>query len=161
MTHVENPRENTCFGCGPEHPRGLRLSFEQVTADDGVKEVRTRFSPTSEETGWPTLFHHGLHFTVLYETSYWTALTLGGELWTSFGPHQYTIVRLPRVGSAYEARGRIVRSGPEELTILATTAAAAGKPCGRLETTWRPARREALERAGIVLPAYLAQELSP
>lgn len=161
MVELENPPENPCFGCGPHHPRGLRLRFERTVSEDGADEVRTTFAPKPDETGWPTLFHHGLHFTVLYETSYWTALTLGGKLWVSFGPATYLADRLPRVGLTYVARGRIVRSEPEVLSIRATTSTNEGKSCGTLESSWRPASRHVIERAGIRLPDYLESELSP
>ncbi len=161
MPELENPVENPCFGCGPFHPRGLRLRFETTSTEDGQEEVLAKFVPKADEVGWPTLFHHGLHFTVLYETAYWTALTLGGKLWVSGGPLTYTADRLPRVGVEHVARGRIVRSDPDRLTIRSTTATANGKPCGTLESTWSPARRAVVERAGIPLPEYLARELSP
>jgi hypothetical protein len=117
--------------------------------------------PQSDEIGWPTLFHHGLHFMVLYETSYWTALTLGHKLWVSEGPISYDAVRLPRVGIAHVARGRIVITGPTRLEIRAQTATESGKPCGTLKSSWVPARRDVVERAGIPLPDYLRSELSP
>jgi len=98
---------------------------------------------------------------VLYETSYWTALTLGGKLWVSDGPITYSSARLPRVGARHLARGRVVRSAPDALTVHATTATDAGKPCGTLDSTWRPASRLAVERAHIPLPEYLKPELSP
>jgi hypothetical protein len=161
MTELENPAENPCFGCGPNHARGLRLRFETATGDDGVPEVRTNFTPKVDEIGWPTLFHHGLHFMVLYESSYWAALTFGGKLWVSVGPVTYSADRLPRVGSDHLARARIVRSEPECLAIHAETSTANGKPCGVLDSTWRPASRAVIDRAGIPLPDYLLSELAP
>lgn len=161
MVELENPPENPCFGCGPNHPRGLRLGFEQVLAEDGTPEVVTRFTPKPDEVGWPTLFHHSLHFGVLYETSYWTALTLGGRLWVSVGPVTYTAERLPRVGTLHIARARITRTETDQLSIRATSATSSGKPCGLLESTWHPARRDVLERAGIPLPEYLLSEVRP
>lgn len=161
MPELENPEENPCFGCGPRHARGLRLRFEQGIAPDGSAEVSTRFTPQADEIGWPTLFHHGLHFMVLYETSYWAALTLGGKLWVSQGPITYTAARLPRVGIPHVARGRIVRREATGLTIEATTATREGKPCGLLQSTWVPAVRETIERAGVPLPDYLLSELAP
>ena len=137
MVELENPPENPCFGCGPQHPRGLRLKFERVVADDGVAEVISRFTPKADEVGWPTLFHHSLHFGVLYETSYWTALTLGGRLWVSVGPVTYTADRLPRVGVPHVARARIRRAEPELLAIRANSVTEEGKPCGTLDSsTW-------------------------
>ncbi len=159
MGELENPEENPCFGCGPRHPRGLHLRFESVQAEDGVPEVATRFTPQPDEIGWPTLFHHGLHFTVLYEASYWTALTLGGRLWVSTGPIRYDARRLPRVGVEHVARARVLERSASSLSIRATSATLAGKPCGELESNWTPARREAVERAGITLPAYLLSEI--
>ena len=161
MAELENPPENPCFGCGPNHARGLRLRFERSTLADGTPEVVTTFTPKPDEIGWPTIFHHGLHFMVLYETAYWTALTLGGRLWVSRGPITYSADRLPRVGVAHSARGRIVGSEPELLRIQATTATQEGKACGALESTWQPASRRAVERAHIPLPDYLRPELSP
>ena len=160
MSALENPSENPCFGCGPLHPRGLHLKFEEATSPDGVPEVRTSFVPQPDEIGWPTLFHHGLHFLVLYEASYWTALTLGRKLWVSQGAISYNALRLPRVGIAHVARGRIVTMTPTRLEIRAETETKSGKPCGVLGSTWVPARRDVVERAGIPLPDYLRSELS-
>lgn len=159
MTRLENPPENPCFGCGPNHPRGLRLSFSEEASPDGAREVVATFEPKPDEIGWPTLFHHGLHFTVLYEASYWTALTLGGRLWVSTGPIRYDARRLPRVGVEHVARARVLERSASSLSIRATSATLAGKPCGELESNWTPARREAVERAGITLPAYLLSEI--
>jgi len=103
MLSLENPEESPCFGCGPRHPRGLRLQFERTEGSDGVPEVRTRFVPKPDEIGWPGLFHHGLHFLVLNEVSYWAALTLTGKIWVLEGPATYSFDRLPRVGVAHVA----------------------------------------------------------
>lgn len=159
MARLENPDGNPCFGCGPRHARGLRLSFAEQAAPDGSRSVATSFTPRSDEVGWPTLFHHGLHFTVLYETSYWAALTLGGGLWVSIGPIAYTSDRLPRVGVPHRAVGVLLDRSGTSLRTRATSSTENGKPCGTLEATWRPARRDVIERAGIPLPDYLRSEL--
>ena len=161
MVELENPEQSPCFGCGPHHPRGLRLRFERVVANDGVEEVRSEFVPKPDEIGWPTLFHHGLHFMVLNEVSYWVALTLTDRLWNLAGPATYAAERLPRVGVAHVARARIVRQSPGEIAIRATTATITGKPCGSLEGTWRPVSRAVIERAGVPLPDYLLPQLGP
>ncbi|MGD0250630.1 MAG: hypothetical protein ABSB97_07095 [Thermoplasmata archaeon] len=137
------------------------MRYESGTADDGTAEVRAAFVPKADEIGWPTLFHSGLHFLVLYEVSYWTALTLGGKVWVSVGPATYSSDRLPRVGVSHIARARILRSEPTFLSIRATTEVVGGKPCGSLESTWRPARRAAIERAHIPIPDYLLSEIDP
>jgi hypothetical protein len=159
MTDLANPPENPCFGCGPLHPRGLHLRFREELASDGVREVAGEFSPKPDEVGWPTLFHHGLHFMVLYEASYWAALTLAGKLWVSEGTISYTTERLPRVGVVHSVRARVVRRTDSTLSVVARTSSAAGRPCGTLESDWRPAKRNLIERAGIPLPQYLVDEL--
>ena len=161
MPELENPTDSPCFGCGPLHARGLRLRFEQTVTEDGTPEVRTTFTPKPDEVGWPTLFHHGLHFMVMSEVSYWTALALTGKVWIMTGPATYTADRLPRVGLAHVARGRIVERTDDRLAIHATTASAEGKPCGRLESSWRLSSRAAVERARIPLPEYLLPDLGP
>jgi hypothetical protein len=161
MVVLENPPENPCFGCGPRHPRGLRLAFEDVVAEDGVRELRTSFEPAADQIGWPGIFHTGLHFAVLYEVSYWTALTLGGRLMVSTGPGTYEHRRLPRVGRRHVARARL---GPVETTgqvVEAATATDDGKPCGTLRTFWRPVARSEIERAHVALPEYLLAEIPP
>ncbi len=161
MAELENPIESPCFGCGPAHARGLRLRFEEGVGDDGVREVRSTFVPKPDEVGWPTLFHHGLHFLVLNEVSYWAALTLSGKVWVLSGPATYTTDRLPRVGVAHVARARIVEREPDRLRIRATTATADGKACGSLEANWRPASRAVIDRAKVPLPDYLLEDLAP
>jgi len=161
MPFLENPPENPCFGCGPNHPRGLRLAFRSEVADDGTQEVRGEFTPKSDEVGWPTLFHHGLHFTVLYEASYWAALTLGGKLWVSTGPITYSADRLPRVGLLHTVSARLIESADTSLRARAETHGPGGKLCGRLDSAWRPASRAVAERAGIPLPEYLVAEMDP
>jgi hypothetical protein len=161
MSALENPSENPCFGCGPQHPRGLRLSFERTTLEDGTEAVRTEFTPKADEIGWPGLYHHSLHFAALYEASYWAALTLGGKLWISVGPITYDSQRLPRVGIGHTATARIVKSSDEHLEIEAISATRLGKPCGVLRSSWIPASKATIDRAQIHLPDYLLAEVGP
>ncbi len=159
MVDLENPPENACFGCGPANARGLRLRFERTVGRDGSTELRTFFRPGSDETGWPGIFHTGLHFTVLYEVSYWTALELGGRLMVSTGPATYAHRRLPRVGRMHVARGRLGPSGSEGQVVEAATETEDGRPCGTLRSFWRPVERAEIERAGLSLPGYLLNEI--
>ena len=159
MPALENPTDNPCFGCGPLHPRGLRLAFERHTAADGVDEVTTAFTPRPDEIGWPGVFHAGLHFMVLYEVSYWTALELGGRLMVSTGPGTYAHERLPRVGRLHVARARLGESSPSGREVVATSATADARPCGTLRTLWRPVERAEIERAHLQLPDYLLEAI--
>lgn len=151
---LENPPENPCFGCGPNHPRGLRLQFER---EGDV--VRTRYAPKDDEIGWPTLFHTGLHVTVLFEASYWAALELTGKVHTATGTQQFTQERLPRTGAPFLVEARIV--GRDPLRTEAKSFRQDGKPCATLASGWRPGSRAATERAGVRLPGYLLEEMDP
>ena len=152
MTTLENPPENPCFGCGPDHARGLRLQFERVG-----DEVRCTYTAKPDEIGWPGIMHTGLHFTALFETSYWAALELTGKVHVASGPQTFDQQRLPRVGLPFTTRARIVSREP--LRVVAESATAEGKPLARLETSWKAASRAGTERAGVKLPAYLLDEM--
>jgi len=171
MTSLENPDENPCFGCGPQHARGLRLRF----ARDG-DSITCTYTPKPDEIGWPGLFHTGLHFTTLFETCYWAALELTGQVHVADGPQLFDQKRLPRVGAPFTVRARIVDPQIDETTrpagrvgihsrdplkIIAESATAEGKPCARLEVGMRPGSRAATERAGILLPDYLLDSMAP
>lgn len=154
MTPLENPPENPCFGCGPGHARGLHLSF----AREGDTVVCT-YTPKADEIGWPGLFHTGLHFMTLFETCYWAALELTGKVYVAEGPMVFDQKRLPRVGVPFTVRAKIVSHEP--MKVVAESATAEGKPCGRAECGMRLASRAATERAGIKLPSYLTDDMAP
>ena len=161
MTRLENPPESPCFGCGPTHPRGLRLAFDRMTAADGVDEVVCEYTPKDDEIGWPGLMHIGLLFMVLMETSYWAAWTLGGRVMTVRGPVTFEPSRLPRVGRTFRAHARIEGTTGERLRIRCTAEDANGKPHASMVSSWTRASRAAVERAGLALPAYLLQDMDP
>ena len=161
MIPLENPPENPCFGCGPAHPRGLHLSFARAEREDGSEEILCEYAPQPDEIGWPGLFHIGLLFMVMMETSYWTALTIGGKVMTVFGPETFEMLRLPRVGLPFRCRARVASALPTGVRIVCKAEGANGKSQATLETNWRPASRAAVQRAGISLPAYLLEDMEP
>lgn len=154
MTRLENPRENPCFGCGPEHPRGLHLTFER---EGDV--VLCRHTAAPDEIGWPGIMHTGLHMTVLFETCYWAALELTGKIHVANGEIHYVHERLPRVGVPFVCRARVITREP--LKIVGETATAEGKPLGRIEIGFKPASRAGIERSGVKLPQYLLDDMMP
>lgn len=161
MPTLENPSENPCFGCGPNHARGLRLSFERQTAADGVEEVSCTYTPKPDEIGWPGLFHISLLFAVLMETSYWAALTLGGRVMTVRGPVAFEAPRLPRVGRTFRARARLLESAGQEPGIECVAEDANGRLHATMTTSWQRASRARVEKAGITLPDYLLEDMDP
>lgn len=161
MTLLENPAESPCFGCGPQHARGLHLSFERRTALDGAEEIVCEYVAKADEIGWPGLMHTGLLFLVMMETSYWTALTLGGRVHTVAGPMAYEPLRLPRVGKVFQSRARLAGSEGEKLRITCTAEGADGRRHATMTSSWRRATRSSVERAGLVLPTYLLEDMDP
>jgi hypothetical protein len=143
---LENPPENVCFGCGPNHPRGFRWAVEDGTSPTGAPEVR---------------LHLGFHFFALYEVSYWAALTLTGRVHRSVGAATFEQLRLPRVGVAHLARAELAERTEAGLVVRANTESLTGRPCGALRTTWIPARRAEVDRAGLLVPDYLRREMDP
>lgn len=154
---LENPIESPCFGCGPLHPRGLRLQFERVTLDDGREAVETRHSPRVDEVGWAGLFHTGLHFSVLFETSYWAALELTGRLHVARGAQTYDQRRLPRVGGPFITRAWLAGEGP--LRTRAESVGVDGKPLATLDTPWHAVTRADVAKWSVDLPEYLMADI--
>lgn len=64
---LESDPQNTCFGCGPDNPVGLQLTFER----DGDTVVST-FVPTDTMEGWPGRLHSGILYTAMVEVANWT-----------------------------------------------------------------------------------------
>lgn len=157
---LDNPSDNPCFGCGPGVARGLKLTFCRERALDGAEEVVAMHTPREDEIGWPGLLHTGLHFTVLYEASYWAAWELTGQVHTSHGPAAYDQQRLPRVGKPFEARARLAPAD-EGVRIEARSLNPEGKVLATLGTAWRAASRERTTKAGIALPDYLLRDMAP
>ncbi|HYM39421.1 MAG TPA: hypothetical protein VEY12_04650 [Thermoplasmata archaeon] len=161
MPTLENPAENPCFGCGPQHPRGLHLAFEQRTGPDGVSEVVCEYVPRADEIGWPGLMHIGLLFMTLMETSYWAALALGGRVHTMRGPVTFEPLRLPRVGRPFRSTARLAGRDGEELRITCVAQDANGRPHATMTSSWRRASRAAVDKAGLTLPGYLLEDMDP
>lgn len=159
MRELENPAENPCFGCGPGHERGLNLSFAQDEDDEGRPFVTTEHTPTEDEVGWPAFLHGGLHFTLLYETSYWTALTLGEVLMVADGQLTFDERTVPIVGRTVRTRGFLEAAVEDRHRVRAVSLGEDGRHLATLEGYWRPVTRAEIERAEIELPGYLMDAL--
>lgn len=65
---------NTCFGCGPDNPDGLRI---RIFRDPGnANRLVGTYRPRATQTGFPQIVHGGLQFTALDCMAAWTALIL-------------------------------------------------------------------------------------
>lgn len=92
-----------CFGCSPDHPHGLHLTF----AREG-DEVVTRFTPGDTHQGPPGIMHGGLVTTVADELAAWALILLRDK----FGFTAEIAAKLHRplrVGVAAEGRASIAR----------------------------------------------------
>lgn len=160
MRTLANPEENPCFGCGPDHERGLGLSFARDEDDNGRPFVTALHEPAEDEVGWPGFFHGGLHFTLLYETSYWAALELGPSVMIADGQLAFDERTTPRVGMPVRTRGFLEDEHEGRYRIRAVSLGEEGRHLGTLEGRWRPVTRAEVERAEIDLPDYLVDELA-
>ena len=156
MVKLENPIESPCFGCGPRHPRGLRLSFEQHG-----NEVWCIYRPHKDEVGWPGYLHPGLHYLILRETSYWGALTLSGTLHHCGVTSVLREVGSPPVGVPFRARSRIARRTRRGLHMVTVSESMKKRPFGRFEAFYQPVKKSNVMNAGLKLPEYLLDDMAP
>lgn len=59
-------RNYNCFGCSPDNPIGLRLSFRE----EG-DEIVSEWTPDSRYTGWIDVLHGGIQATMMDEIASW------------------------------------------------------------------------------------------
>ncbi|MBS2023379.1 MAG: PaaI family thioesterase [Deltaproteobacteria bacterium] len=93
-----------CFGCGPDHPHGLRLSFTEVG-----DEVHTRYLPRTSQQGPPNIMHGGLVFTLADELAAWGVIVKLGKFGFT-ARFQGKLQKPVRPGTELHGRSKIVRS---------------------------------------------------
>lgn len=64
-----------CFGCGPEHPHGMRLVLDRIQVDDRWL-MRTEYTPREDQQGPPGIMHGGLVATLADEVAAWATIGL-------------------------------------------------------------------------------------
>lgn len=99
---------STCFACGPDNLRGLRLEFQR----EG-DTVQTTFTPPAEYGGYGTILHGGLTSTLLDEAMAWAVYGLLQQL-SMTTELRVTFLGPVRCGDALTVTGAIVsRNGRE------------------------------------------------
>ncbi|MBX3248470.1 MAG: PaaI family thioesterase [Myxococcales bacterium] len=93
--------DQMCFGCGPNHPIGFRLSF----AKEGDVAI-SRFTPGERFQGPPGIFHGGLVLTLADEVASWGVVLLLGRFGFT-GRVEGSLKKAIRIGREVEARARI------------------------------------------------------
>ncbi len=96
--------DQPCFGCGPNHPIGMHLAFEQ----EG-EELVSHFTPGEHYQGPPGILHGGLVATFADELAAWTVIAGTGKFgFTVTFEAKYR--KAVRVGEPVVGRGRL--TGP-------------------------------------------------
>ncbi len=99
---MEKERDHMCFGCGPDNPIGLHLSFSFNDRD----ELVTEFVPQTQHQGYDNMMHGGLMAVLLDEVM--------GKLLTLKGIRAFTARMETRyrqavpIGEKLKVTGRIV-----------------------------------------------------
>lgn len=135
-----------CFGCGPDHPFGFHLRFEE----DG-DEIVTRFTPGERYQGPPGVMHGGLVFTAADELAAWVVIARLGK----FGFTAKFAGRLQkpvRPGVEVEGRARLVRSTTRTAEVEATLTQGGGPVFAATFTFVVPDREGAEKMLGASLP---------
>lgn len=97
-----------CFGCGPNNPIGLRLTFDWDTA---TGDYTTRYTPRPEDQGWQGRVHGGLIALVFDEVLSRVVLAEEGYSWVT--AELTTRLKQPvAVGQTLVFRARVVSRRP-------------------------------------------------
>ena len=65
---------NTCFGCGPDNPDGLRIRI--FRDPENASRLVGTYRPRATQAGFPQIVHGGLQFTALDCMAAWAVLIL-------------------------------------------------------------------------------------
>ena len=103
---------NTCFGCGPDNPEGLRIRiFRDGARTDRLVGV---YSPRQTAAGFPQIVHGGLQFTALDCMAGWAVFILRspGKMMPLTKGASTRFLRPARLGTPLVLSAEMVRDGP-------------------------------------------------
>ncbi|HWE49167.1 MAG TPA: PaaI family thioesterase [Bryobacteraceae bacterium] len=113
--------QSSCFGCGPQHPQGLRLRFS-LTADGSVL---ARWTPDQTWQGFRGIVHGGILSTVLDEAMSKAVVARGCHALTA---EMRVRFRHPATtGQLLVIRGRVLDHTRRRVRTEATVSAADGR----------------------------------
>lgn len=121
--------DQRCFGCGPNHARGLRMRFTR----EG-DEVVTRFVGDEDQQGPPGILHGGLQTTLADELAAWTLIGLRGRMGFT-AAMDVRLLRPARIGVELVGRGRIT-SEKGSIAVVTTIFQQGGKSTLRGRITY-------------------------
>lgn len=111
--HLFGPGQ-PCFGCGPDHPYGFRLTFER----EG-EGILTRFTPGDRYQGPPGIMHGGLVSTLADEVAAWAVIALAGKFGFT-ASFDAKLKRAVRVNVPLIARAKILRDRKRLIDVEAS-----------------------------------------
>lgn len=124
--HLPDLTTWSCFACGQDHPKGLRLRFTAPSPD----RIRSEFEVSPDHTGLGMIVHGGIVATVFDEAMVWTLYR-----WR-YQPH-VTVTMKQRFRGTIEAgtplvvEARITADRGRRRTVEATLSSAS-EPAGTL-----------------------------
>jgi hypothetical protein len=150
---LENDEANPCFGCGPQNPRGLRLSFRRIG-----DRVETQFLADVTMEGWPERLHSGILYTAMLETANWTVFGITGRIGIPVRTSALSLHRWVPTGTGIRIAGRAKNTGPSSLAVALEASTSDGQVVANLDRDFvLPNRREFLEKMGYEeIPAAFA-----
>ena len=108
---LENDPRNSCIGCGPNNPRGLRLEFR----GDG-KRIATDLIADETLEGWPERLHSGVLYLAMLDVANWTVYGLHDRVGLPVQTSALTLQRWVPTGTRLSVgRGRAIPDrGPHD-----------------------------------------------
>lgn len=141
---LANDDANTCFGCGPGNPRGLRLSFRRVG-----KGVETTLPSDVTMEGWPGRLHSGILYTAMLETANWTVYGIASRIGIPVRTSALGLQRWVPTGERLRIRGHVKSTDGNRLAVAIETFTSEGVSVAALDRDFiLPNRREFLDRMG-------------
>ena len=138
-TPISNPFANhdeyNCFGCDPNNPIGLRLSFLLERTPDGDL-VTTSWEPRRDLEGYPGVVHGGIQATLCDEVAAWYVYAVHGKAGVTrkLSVDYLTPARI--ADGPFRLTARLAGSTPKVATVEVALFDRHGTPCAKAEVEY-------------------------
>ena len=131
-----------CFGCDPNHAKGLQLRFTAPAPD----LLRSEFTLSDDYTGFASIVHGGIIATIFDDVMMWCLLRHRRRLFVTTEMNQQ-LLRPALAGQPLSAEARIAEEDDERMVLNASLAALhePGRPLARGTGTFVPLPPRLLE----------------
>ena len=125
-----NHDEYNCFGCDPNNPIGLGLTFELQTKPDG-EYVTATWEPREDLEGYPGVVHGGIQATLCDEVGAWYVYAVHGKAGVTkrLEIDYMTPARLSQ--GPLRLSAQLAESSPKNAVVAVTLSDSAGAVCAR------------------------------